>query len=87
MKNLQCKFFGHHYQVSRDVTYHVKEYRCKYCKKELTTNSNGYLVELTPIYREINDVLASMFVKRHGQIPATTSISTPPLVVGDLITI
>ncbi|WP_117584374.1 hypothetical protein [Neotamlana sedimentorum] len=85
MKNLQCKIFGHHYQVSRDVTCHVKEYTCKNCGKELTTNSNGYLVELTPKYKEINDVLASMFIKRHGHIPTTTETTTPPLIVGNLI--
>ncbi|WP_203256152.1 hypothetical protein [Hyunsoonleella ulvae] len=57
MKNIHCKVFGHNYQVSRHVTQHVKEYTCVYCKKQLTTNSKGNLVELTPKFKEINDVL------------------------------
>lgn len=52
-----CNLFGHDYQVSKKVTNHVKEYTCKNCKKELTTNSNGRLTELTPEFREINDLL------------------------------
>lgn len=57
MKNIHCKVFGHNYKVSRHVTQHVKEYTCVYCKKQLTTNSKGNLVELTPKFKEINDVL------------------------------
>jgi len=56
--------FGHDYKVTRNVTYHVKEYTCKSCKKELTTNSNGNLVELTPKFREINDVLERIHHRR-----------------------
>lgn len=65
MKNIHCKVFGHDFQVTRDVTYHVKEYTCKNCKKELTTNGSGYLTELTPKFKEINDVLEHIHIKRH----------------------
>lgn len=61
---LYCNVFGHEYQVSRNVTYHVKEYTCKHCKHEATTNSNGYLTELTPKFREINRVLERIHTKR-----------------------
>ena len=54
---MYCNFFGHDYQVTKKVTYHVKEYTCCHCKKQLTTNSNGSLIELTPKFREINDIL------------------------------
>lgn len=64
MKNIHCKVFGHNFVVTRHVTYHVKEYSCKYCKKELTTNGNGHLTELTPKFREINDVLERIHHKR-----------------------
>ena len=57
MRNIHCKMFGHDYQVTRNVTYHVKEYTCTHCKRQLTTNSNGSLTELTPKFKEINDVL------------------------------
>lgn len=54
---MYCSFFGHDYHVSKKVTYHVKEYECSHCKKQLTTNSNGNLIELTPKFREINSIL------------------------------
>lgn len=56
--------FGHNFKVSRHVTYHVKEYKCCNCKKELTTNSKGNLTELTPRLKEINDVLERIHMKR-----------------------
>ena len=61
---LYCNVFGHNYQVTKKVTYHVKEYACKNCKKELTTNGNGYLTELTPKFREINSILANIHNRR-----------------------
>ncbi len=56
--------FGHDFRVSRNVTYHVKEYTCKNCKKELTTNSSGKLTELTPKFKEINNALERIHHKR-----------------------
>jgi phage FluMu protein Com len=65
MKNLHCKLFGHHFKISRDVTYHVKEYTCHRCNKQLTTHSSGTLVELTPKFKEINDVLERIHQKKN----------------------
>ncbi|MBT8265724.1 MAG: hypothetical protein KJO41_01545 [Bacteroidia bacterium] len=59
-----CNVFGHNFEVSKNVTSHVKEYKCKSCKKELTTNSNGRLTELTPKFREINSVLEHIHTSR-----------------------
>jgi len=56
--------FGHNFVVTRHVTYHVKEYTCKSCSKKLTTNGNGTLIELTPKFKEINDVLERIHQKR-----------------------
>lgn len=64
MKNIQCKLFGHDFIVTRRVTYHVKEYTCKTCKKQLTINGNGNLIELSPKFKEINDVLERVHYKR-----------------------
>ena len=61
LSKLYCNFFGHDYEVSKKVTSHIKEYTCRHCKKELTTNVNGSLVELTPKYREINTVLERIY--------------------------
>lgn len=64
MKNFHCLIFGHDYNVARNVTYHVKEYACKNCKNQLTTSGNGNLIELTPKFKEINDVLERIHFKR-----------------------
>ena len=65
MKHLHCKMFGHSFYVSRHVTDHVKEYTCENCSKKLTTNGSGHLIELTPKFREINDVLQHIHFKRY----------------------
>jgi len=59
-----CDVFGHKYEMSKKVTSHVKEYTCKCCKKQLTTNSNGRLIELTPKYQEINSILEQIYTRR-----------------------
>ena len=64
--------FGHDYRVTRNVTLHVKEYTCKNCKKELTTSGNGSLTELTPKFKEINDVLERIYKKRLKRRAAIT---------------
>lgn len=64
---LMCNLFGHNFQVSKNVTSHVKEYKCSYCKKELTTNGKGNLIDLTPKYREINITLSGIHAKRQSK--------------------
>lgn len=61
---LYCSLFGHQYEVSKKVTLHVKEYTCKCCKRQLTTNSNGNLIELTPKFKEINAILEDIYTRR-----------------------
>lgn len=61
---MYCNLFGHDYQISKKVTYHVKEYTCTHCKKELTTNSNGNLIELTPKFKEINAILERIYLTK-----------------------
>ena len=64
VSKLYCNVFGHQYDVTKFVTRHVKEYTCKCCKKQLTTNSNGNLTELTPKFQEINSILEYIHTKR-----------------------
>lgn len=68
MKNIHCKMFGHDFEVTRHVTSHVKEYSCKHCKKQLTTSSSGNLTELTPKFKEINDVLERIHYRRSMRV-------------------
>ena len=64
VSKMYCNVFGHQYDVTKKVTKHVKEYTCKCCKKQLTTNSNGHLTELTPTFREINSLLERIYTNR-----------------------
>ncbi len=64
MKNVYCSLFGHDYKVSKNVTYHVKEFKCKHCKSELTMDGNGKMIPLTPKFKEINSILSRVHNKR-----------------------
>lgn len=64
MKHIYCSLFGHDFKVSKQVTYHVKEYTCKHCKTEVTNNGNGGFTLLTPKYKEINSVLERIHNRR-----------------------
>ncbi|MDX1272143.1 hypothetical protein [Bizionia paragorgiae] len=61
---MYCRFFGHQYQVSKQVTEFVYEYKCCKCKKEVTTNAKGGLTELTKQSKEINAVLEHIHYRR-----------------------
>lgn len=56
-----CDLIGHRYEVSKNVTSHVKEYTCKCCNHQLTTDSKGNLTALTPKYQEINRILERVY--------------------------
>ena len=73
---LYCNIFGHKYEVSKKVTSHVKEYTCKCCKRQLTTNSNGSLTELTPKYKEINSILERIYAHRMMRLQQKSFTST-----------
>lgn len=64
MKSIYCSFFGHQYEVSKKITYHVKEYKCTHCSAQMTTNGKGGLSPLTPKHKEINSVLERIHQNR-----------------------
>ena len=67
MKNVYCSIFGHEFEVSKQVTFHVKEYKCKKCNAQMTTNGKGGLTPLTPKYQEINSVLEQIHKRRRAK--------------------
>jgi len=69
---LYCSLFGHKYEISKKVTSHVKEYTCTCCKRQLTINGNGNLVELTPKFKEINAVLGEIYSRRRLKLNKKT---------------
>ena len=73
---LYCDMFGHNYKMTKKVTFHVKEYTCKCCKKQLTTDSNGKLTELTPKFQEINSVLAKIYSNKMMRMKKRRSFQT-----------
>ena len=68
MKSLYCTIFGHQYEVSKNITYHVKEYKCSHCNSQVTTSGNGGLTPLTQKYREINSVLERIHNRRVSKL-------------------
>ncbi|TXE18301.1 hypothetical protein ES692_06535 [Psychroserpens burtonensis] len=76
MKSLYCSFFGHQYEVSKNVTYHVKEYKCSHCNTQVTTSGNGHLTPLTPKYKEINSVLSRIHNRRVARIKQNGNLKT-----------
>jgi len=64
MKNVYCSLFGHQYEVSKQVTFHVKEYKCKHCNSEITIDGNGKFIPLTSKHKEINTILNRVHNKR-----------------------
>jgi len=68
LNHFHCSLFGHEYKVSKDVTYHVKEYTCKHCKSEYTVNANGKLIPLSEKHREINAVLERIYANKKKRL-------------------
>lgn len=64
MRQLYCSLFGHDFTVTKQVTYHVKEYKCRHCRTEVTNNGKGGFTHLTPKFREINSVLERIHTRR-----------------------
>ncbi len=64
MKNVVCSLIGHDFKVSKEITYHIKEYKCKRCGEEMTIDAKGEFVPLTAKQKEINTVLNKVHEKR-----------------------
>lgn len=65
-----CTLFGHRYRTVRQITNHFHEYECACCKKQMTDDSKGRLIDLTPERRDINETLHFLFLKRHSPLLA-----------------
>lgn len=67
-RKILCSFFGHKIVTTRNVTNHFKEYKCSVCNLEMTTDLKGHKTFLTPELKDINEVLLSLYNKRHFSI-------------------
>ncbi|WP_417884750.1 DUF1660 family phage protein [Zunongwangia sp.] len=64
---LYCRIFGHKLKVTKNVTDHVCEYRCKHCGEELTDTANGFLAPLTRKFKETNAYIAKIHRRRKNR--------------------
>ncbi|WP_417906525.1 hypothetical protein [Christiangramia aquimixticola] len=65
---IRCKFFGHLFKISKNVTDHLHEYKCEHCGLEMTDTANGILARLTPKYRETNDYISQIHKRRKRRL-------------------
>ncbi|RAV28277.1 hypothetical protein [Sinomicrobium soli] len=71
LARILCFVFGHRFRVSREVTAHIKEYRCTCCRAEVTLDDEGHITSLTSQLKEINDTLTDLHKKkRHSSSAA-----------------
>ncbi|MFV8225195.1 hypothetical protein [Christiangramia aquimixticola] len=73
LAKVQCNLFGHKLRVSKNITNHVHEYKCKTCGVEMTDTANGFLARLTPKFKETNDYIAKIHRKRKEVFVAKTT--------------
>lgn len=62
--NFICSLIGHRYRETKKVTNHFSEYSCKCCGKQMTEDTRGRLIQLTPELKEINATLELLFQRR-----------------------
>lgn len=65
IQKILCSIFGHKIITTRNVTKHVKEYKCSACGLELTDDLKGHKTFLTPELKEINETLITLYKKKH----------------------
>ena len=61
---LICATIGHRYSVSKKITNHISEYKCKTCGQEVTNAVSGKLEKLTFKTRKVNACLSEFFQKK-----------------------
>lgn len=69
LSKIVCNTVGHNYTTSRQITSHIKEYKCVLCGKEVTNTYSGKLELLTQKTRAANSALASFVEKKMRKKP------------------
>jgi hypothetical protein len=64
MRRMQCHFLGHQLKTTRNVTNHLREFKCVVCEIELTQDLSGAIIYLSRKQKEINDTLFNLHQKR-----------------------
>ncbi|CAM3900842.1 Transposase [Flavobacterium jumunjinense] len=69
-KKLNCTLFGHKLVVTKDITKHIREYKCTCCELEFTNNYKGMKSILTPELKDVNTTVMNFYIKRHNRLIA-----------------
>ena len=65
---MYCSIVGHQYRIEKEITDHIKEFKCSCCGKEATISAYGKLVPLTPELKYIHLGLQNMVLKRKSKL-------------------
>jgi len=64
---LYCSVIGHQFKVEKNITNHIKEYKCCRCGLEVTNNAKGNIVPLTEKLRDTHASLQMVITKRRNK--------------------
>jgi hypothetical protein len=67
LSSILCSTFGHKFIITKNITNHIKEYKCKTCNKEVTNVFSGELEILNFKNRKVNACLSDFFKKKQLQ--------------------
>ena len=63
-----CGILDHRFEVSQNITEHIKEYKCTRCGVEMTDTAQGFMARLTPKFKETNEFLANFYRRRCSRL-------------------
>lgn len=69
LNKIICSLTGHRLVVTKEITNHIKEYKCTCCETEFTNNYQGVKSKLTPELKDINVTLKHFYQKRQHHRP------------------
>lgn len=64
-RKILCSVIGHRLVTTKNITEHIKEYKCSCCGLELTNNYKGIKCILTPELKDVNITVMDFYHRRH----------------------
>ena len=63
-KDLNCKIFGHKFELTKSYETNRKEFCCANCKRQFTTDPYGNVSPLTKKMKRLNEAMELFYLKR-----------------------
>ncbi len=63
-KDLNCKLFGHRFELMKEYKTHRKEFNCANCNRKFTTDPYGNVAPLTKKMKRLNEAMELFYTKR-----------------------